>query len=202
MKLILGSSSKYRKGLMEKAGYVFDVLIPEVDEKKFGIKDPYQRSLVLARAKMEILIPKVQEPAIIVTSDVVIACEGQLLEKPESKDEARKFLKKYSEGKVPEAICALIVYNTETKKQYESVGIASVSFKPFPEQMIEDFIKEGDPMERAGGFGVQHPLMRPYVDKIEGDEESIVGLPTKLLKKLLIQAGYNDYGDYGGNASV
>ena len=56
--------------------------------------------------------------------------------------------------------------------------------------MIEDFIKNGEPLTRAGGFGVQHPIMEPYVEKIEGDKGSITGMPLQLLKKLLAEAGY------------
>ena len=53
MKLILGSSSKYRKELLEKASYVFSVLVPEVDEKDIKTDDPYQRPLILAPAKAD-----------------------------------------------------------------------------------------------------------------------------------------------------
>jgi septum formation protein len=190
MKLILGSSSKYRKEILEKAGYVFDVLNPEVDEKEIKTEDVYKRPLILARAKLDAVIRKIKEPAVIITSDSVVVCEGKLYEKPETEEEARKFLKQYSEGLNPEVICALVLINTQTGERSEGVDKTKVFFKPFPDSMIEDFIREGRPLERAGGFGIQHPIMKPYIDKIEGTEESIVGMPIQLLKKLLIQVGY------------
>jgi septum formation protein len=190
MKLILGSSSKYRKDILEKAGYVFDVINPDVDERKIKADNPYERPLVLARAKADSIVLKLKEPALVITSDVVVVAEGKLYEKPESEKEAREFLKKYSLGMVPEAICAIVIVNTETGEKYEGVEFAKVVFKEFPDSIIEDFIKEGSPLERAGGFGIQHPILRPYIDRVEGEEETIVGLSVNLLKELLIKAGY------------
>ena len=190
MKLILGSSSKYRKGLMEKAGYVFEVMIPEVEEKNIKENDPYKRPLVVARVKADALISKIKEPALLITSDVIAICNRELREKPRSQDEARKFLREYSQGVAPEGITAIVIYNTVTGKYYEGADRAQVFFNPFPDSVIEDFIKNGDPLGRAGGFGVQHPILRPYVRKVEGDEEAIVGMPIHLLKKLLTEAGY------------
>jgi MAF protein len=190
MKLILGSSSKYRKEIMTKAGYVFDVLIPDVDEKLIQTSDPYQRPLILARAKADVLMGRVNEAAFIVTSDVVAVCGGKLAEKPESETEARQFLQKYQKGVAPETVCALVVVNTETKERYEGVDIARTFFKPFPDSMIEDFIQNGEPLARAGGFGAMHPIMKPWIEKIDGREESVAGMPLHLLEKLLKEAGY------------
>ncbi len=191
MKLILGSSSKYRKEILEKAGYVFDVLNPEVKEKEIKIRDPYKRPLVLARVKADALVAKVKEPAIIIACDIVVVCEGELYEKPNSEKQAREFLKKYSDGGVPETVCALVVANTKTGKRYEGIDIAKTFFNPFPQAMIEEFIEKGEPFSRAGGFAIQHPIMRPYIKKIEGTEDSIVGMPIHLLKKLLKEARYS-----------
>lgn len=192
MKLILGSSSKYRKNLMEKAGYVFDVVIPDIDEKLVKTDDPYKRPLILANTKADNLISKIIEPALLITSDSVAVCNGKLREKPESEDKAREFLREYSAGVAPECVTAFVIYNTITKERYEGIDKAQVFFNPFPDSVIEDFIKVGDPLGRAGGFGIQHPLLAPYVRKIEGEEETIVGMPIHLLKKLLIQAGYKN----------
>jgi septum formation protein len=190
MKLILGSSSKYRKEILEKAGYVFDILVPDVDEKNIKTDNPYERSLILARAKADAILEKVTEPSIIITSDSVVICDGKLYEKPVDETEARKFLNEYSHGANPEIVCALVVVNSVTGERYDGVDITKVFFKSFTKEMIENFIKEGKPLERAGGFAIQHPIMKPFVDKIEGTEESIIGVPLHLLKELLEKVGY------------
>lgn len=190
MKLILGSSSKYRKNILEKAGYVFDILVPDINERLIETNDPCERPLVVARAKAEVLISKIKEPALLITSDVIAVCNGKVREKPESKDEAREFLREYSRGIGPEGVTAIVIYNTVTKEYFEGIDRAQVFFNEFPESVIEDFIENDDALGRAGGFGVQSSLLRPYVKEIKGDEESIVGMPVALLKKLLEQAGY------------
>ena len=190
MKLILGSSSKYRREILEKAGYSFEVLSPGVDEKGIKIADPYKRPLALAHAKADALVKKVTEPAYIITSDIIVLCDGKILEKPETEEEARIFLRKYRSGSHPETVCAVVVVNTKTGKRHEGIDIAKTFFEPFPDSVMEDFIKEGKPLERAGGFAIQHPLLRPYIKKIEGTEESIIGMPLHLLKRLLREAGY------------
>ena len=190
MKLILGSSSKYRKELLEKASYVFSVLVPEVDEKDIKTDDPYQRPLILARAKADELYAKIKEPALVITADTIVIADGRLYEKPETEEEAREFLKQYSAGLNPEIVCVIVIVNTETGERYEGVDKAKVFFKPFPKAMIEEYMKVGEPLHRAGGFSIQHPIMRPYVDHIEGEEDTVIGAPLHLLEKLLTQAGF------------
>jgi len=190
MKLILGSSSKYRKEVLEKAGYVFEVINPDLDEKTIIESDPYKRPLIVARAKADALLQKISEPAIVIASDIIAICEGELLEKPRDLEEAREFLRRYSEGAVPETVCAVTVCNTQTGKRYEGVDIAKTFFKPIPEEIIEKFVSEAEPLTRAGGFGVQHPILEPYIEKIEGTKESIIGMPLHLLEKLLKEIGF------------
>ena len=140
--------------------------------------------------KADNLISRIKEPALIITSDIVVICKGKLYEKPESEKEAREFLKQYNDGLVPETVCAVVVTNTKTGEKFEGVDTAKVFFKPFTDSMVETFIREGKPLERAGGFGIQHSIMKPFVDRVEGTEESVLGMPIHLLKRLLKKAGY------------
>lgn len=175
---------------MEKAGYVFDVMSPEVNEKSIKTENPYEKPLILARAKADDLIPKIKEPSIVITSDVIIIAEGRIYEKPETEEEAMEMLKKWSNGTEIDVVCGVVVVNTQTLERYEGIDIAKIFFKEFPDSMLEEFMKYGEPLNRAGAFSVQHPIMNPYVDKIEGDLTTIIGLSMKLLEKLLKDAGY------------
>jgi len=188
MKLILGSSSKYRKELLEKAGYVFDVVIPELDEKAIKTADPHERPLLLARAKMDSILPKIDFPAVVIALDIVVVADGKLYEKPESLEEVRRMLDLYRNGLVPETICGIVVVNTETGERYEGVDHAKVYFKHYPDEFIEYLIEEGEMLGRAGSFSIQ--LMGEYIDRIEGTEDSIIGVPLHLLKDLLSKSGY------------
>ncbi|MDQ3014720.1 MAG: Maf family protein [bacterium] len=187
MKIIFGSSSKYRRAVLEKHGYQFEVMSPDIDEKAIRTDDYYQLPLLLAYAKARALISLISEPAIVITADQVVVCNGDLHEKPQSSEEAKIFLQKYSNGHPAETVAALVVTNLENGKQTAGVDIAKVHYNFIPESVMDDFIKNGDPFTKAGGFAIQSSILQPYMQKVEGTEDSIMGMPIKLLEKLLAE---------------
>lgn len=184
MKLILGSSSKYRRAVLEKNGYQFEVMSPDIDEKAIRTDNYYQLPLLLARAKGEALIPRISEEALVITSDQVVVCNGNLHEKPRDEQEARLFLSRYGLGHPAETVSAIVVTNTKNGKKAEGVDIAKTFYNVIPEEAIDAFVKNGDPYTKAGGFAIQSPILQPYMDRIEGTEDSIMGMPLKLLEEL------------------
>lgn len=187
MKIIFGSSSKYRRAVLEKHGYQFEVMSPDIDEKAIRTDDYYELPLLLAKAKAEALLPRISQPAVVITADQVVVCNGNLHEKPRSAEEAREFLQKYSNGHPAETVAALVVTNMENGKQAVGVDIAKTHYNFIPNSVMEDFIKNGDPFSKAGGFAIQSSVLQPYLQKIEGTEDSIMGMPIKLLEKLLAE---------------
>ncbi len=185
MKIILGSSSKYRRAVLEGKGYQFETMSPDIDEKAIRTQEYYQLPLLLARAKGEALIPRVSEHALVITADQVVVCNGDLHEKPSDEAEAKLFLEKYGKGYPAETVSALVVTNTENGKQAEGVDIAKTYYNFIPQAAIEDFVKNGDPYSKAGGFAIQSPILQPYQNRIEGTEDSIMGMPLELLEKLI-----------------
>lgn len=185
MKLILGSGSKWRKIILEKAGYDFDVMTADIDEKAFRSENYEELPLIIARAKAEALLPKISEPSILITSDQVVVCDGELWEKPKDEEEARKFMKAYSEGRVGQTNTAVVIINMKNGKRAEGVDIARAYFKEIPSEIIDEYINDGDAFLCAGGFTIDHPLLIPYIGRIEGEKDSIEGLPMKLVEKLL-----------------
>jgi septum formation protein len=185
MKLILGSSSKYRQAVLREHGYVFEVMKPDIDEKVIRIDDFYKLPILIARAKSEALQSRVNEPALIITADQVVMCDGELREKPETKEEAKKFFEKYCAGHPAETISALVVFNTVTGKNVEGIDIAKTFFKKVPDAAVDEFIESGEAYLTAGGFDHDNPILVPYVERIEGTGDSINGMPVHLLEKLL-----------------
>ena len=183
-KIILGSSSKWRKMILEKMGYEFDIISPDVDEKAIRFEDPAKLTLTLAKVKSRAILLKLNEPCILITSDQVGFSNGRILEKPINADEARKFLRSYAYYPI-ESYAAVVVVNSENNKKAEGVDIARVSFSPFPEDFIELIIKKGDVLNAAGGFTIGDPLFDPYVKEIKGEKENIMGLPVKMTEKFL-----------------
>jgi septum formation protein len=185
MKIVLGSSSEYRKQILQDNKYQFEVMSPDIDEKGIRSDDSYQLPLMIARAKTDALIPKITEPTLLITADQVVVCHGSLHEKPRTENEARDFLQKYSDGYPAETVSALVVTNTENGKQAEGVAIAKIYFGLIPSEVMNDFIKNGDSFSRAGGFAAESPLLRPYIKNIEGSIDSIMGMPLVLLERLM-----------------
>jgi septum formation protein len=184
MKIILGSQSKWRKNILESMGYEFEVMVSDIDEKVVRSENLRELPLLVARAKAEALLPRIEEAAILITSDQVLIYNGDLREKPRDENEARKFLESY--GLHPaESVTAVIVINTKTGKRVEGIDIAKAHFKKIPKTVIDEFVATGIPLHCAGGFTVRHELIGPYIDRIEGTYESIEGLPQELTRKLI-----------------
>ena len=80
--------------------------------------------------------------------------------------------------------------DTRTGKRYEGADKVKIFFKNIPNIAIENFIKKDEPLTRAGGFGIKNTSLTPYVEKIEGTEDSVTGMPVHLLEKLLKEAVY------------
>ncbi len=190
MRLILGSSSTNRIEILKEAGYVFDIVVPTLEEKLVKNTDPYQRPLILAHAKADELAVLVEEPALIITADTIVMWGDELCEKPETKEEARHFLMKTRSNSVPETVTAIVITDTISGRRYEGVDITKSFFKPLPDEVIEDFIENGDPYSRAGAIAIQHPILKPYFERIEGRYESVLGMPIHLVTQLLEEAGY------------
>lgn len=186
MKLILGSSSKWRQQVLTKAGYEFTVMHPNIDEKKIRHKDPQQLALAIANAKADDLLRQITEPAVLITTDQVVVCNDKIYEKPESAHEAREFMHSYNKHSA-QTVTAVVVVNTKIGKRVAGVDIVNIYFKHIPDSVIEELIAEGQIFSCAGGFQVEAKdgNLSPYIKSIDGAIDSVKGLPLKLLKKLI-----------------
>jgi len=149
---------------MEQMGYQFETLAADLDESSIRFKNPEELTLALAQAKADILKAKISEPAILITSDTVVVCKGEILEKPVDEEMARKYLRGYNDFPV-EAITSLVVVNTETGKEVSGVDVSKIFFFPFSEEEINELIEEGTVYRLAGGFTVDGEKWERHVKK-------------------------------------
>lgn len=186
MRIILGSASKWRKLMLEKMSYQFEVMAADIDEKAIRCDDPFLLPQKIAEAKADVLMKKIEEPAILITADKVVLCNGELREKPADPEEAKRFLHSYN--KYPaECINGIVVTNTGNGKRAVGVERGKIFFKPMPDDLIEKMSRHPDFLNAAGGFISEYEIMAPYVNKREGESGSEWGLPAELTKKLLRQ---------------
>ncbi len=185
MKIILGSSSISRKKVLEMNGYAFELASPDIDERGIQSLDNYELPLLIAREKAAALSKNVDQDAILICADQITIYDGAIHHKPENEIEARNFLEKYSSGNPLETVAALVVINTKTGAKSEGINIAKTYFQHIPEKVRDDFIAYENPYVMGGGFAVDSPILGPYVNKIEGTMDSVMGMPLELLEKLI-----------------
>lgn len=168
-------------------GYEFEIIAADIDEKAIRHDDPSQMVLAIANAKADALVPRLGTEGLLITADLAVVFEGEVLEKPRSEEEAFTTLRGY-QGKPVGGVTAVVVTNLQTGKRASGIDKATVFFKrPFGESTIRDFIKSGKTFEHAGGLGVERPEFAPFVDHIEGTLDSVMGLPKDLTKKLIAE---------------
>jgi septum formation protein len=184
MKIILGSGSESRKKILGEMGYEFEVMTSDIDEKAIRFDDPKKLTLALANAKADALLERIEEPVILITADQVVSWNGQIREKAADKNEARLFLRTYHEYPA-EIVTAVAVTNTHTGKSVTEVDVAQVIFKEIPDYVIDNIIEHGNIMSKAGAFAIENPLFDPYIEKVEGAIDSVMGLPKELTKRLI-----------------
>lgn len=184
MKIILGSSSKLRQKGLIKAGFVFDVIMPNIDEKSIRQSNPKDLVLAIALAKSNAITNKIKGEAVVITADSVVIFKCKIVEKPVSNDEVVQLLSNYYQSPVY-FYTGLVTTNTQTGKIAKDYDVSEIFFKPVPKSVIDEYIRTKLPFTQAGGFDPNHPLVKPYILKVNESQGSLQGMPINLVKKLI-----------------
>ncbi len=172
-------------------GFQFESYAPDIDEKAIRHNNPKTLVLAIAKAKAAALQIKLGKmDAVLITSDQVTLYKDEIREKPIDMQQTRAFIDSYS-GDKASTITAIVITNLNSGKQFAETDLATIYFKEIPETARETIIQECDLLNCSGGFVIDHPLAEPYIEKIEGESSSIIGLPEKLTRELLLKAGYD-----------
>jgi len=184
MKIILGSSSPFRKELFSRIAENFDSMSPDIDEKAIRSDDPKELVLKIAHAKADALVKRITEPSILVTADQVAIFKNDIREKPESEEEARKFIQSYA-GNEAAVLNGIVVTNTATGKRAEGTERASISYDASLVNDIDPIIDDSNWKKSSGAFLSENPYMKKHEVKRDGNEDSFFGIPIKLTKRLI-----------------
>ncbi len=188
MRLVLGSSSPWRRQVLERLGHPFSFLAPGIDETAIRHPDPSILALALAQAKADALLPRLDDAALLVTCDQVVSCDGELREKPGSAAQARAWLEGYA-TRPARTHSALVVCHTRSGRRASGVDVAEVRLRPIPADVVEALVAGSVLYSCAGGFALGHPDFDPWLGSIEGSLDSVMGLPLALLEDLLLEVG-------------
>lgn len=198
--LLLGSASFTRKLILKELGVPFLKIVRPIDENAVGDRlqdSPKDLVLTIAQAKMNHLLTELQngkisaeelpgEEFLILTGDQVVTCQGHILEKPESIEQARDFCKMY-QTHPPSTVGSCILAHWPSGIQVAGVDTATIYFhKTIPTTLIDALVEQGEPiLSCAGGLMIEHPLTKEHLERIDGTEDSVMGLSKDLVLRLL-----------------
>lgn len=187
-KLILGSSSPFRKQILQDAGFVFGVKTADIDEKAIRNKDFKKLVLDLGLAKLDAILKKNKfEPnTIILTSDLVVSHNGKLREKPVSKKEVISWHRGYHKGDT-KVYCSVVAHHVGLNKTLKTVDVASLKWNKIPERMIQN-IADNPVTYKGAGFTAQ--AFFHYAKSINGSVSTIQGMPIRIVEGFLEKLRY------------
>lgn len=185
--LVLASTSRFRRALLEAAGIPFRAVAPEVDETApTGLAPrPLARALALKKA----LAVSARFPAaLVIGSDQTAELDGRLLRKPASRAEARRQLRSMS-GKVHHLHTGLALVRAEPRLRSVTVQSARLALRALTDREIEAYLDTGEWEGCAGSYRIEEQGLK-LMREVRGEHSVIVGLPMVRLVRLLAGAGF------------
>lgn len=173
---------------MAELGLKFEVIPSNYDEKMETDVFSYDLIENLATQKALDVTKRVNNNKIVIGADTVVVLHNKILGKPHTKENAYKMLKELS-GETHSVVTSICGINTKTNRAALISTTSYVRFCKLTDEMINYYIATFNPLDKAGGYGIQE-LPPNYIDKYEGSFENIVGLDPDSVKKILEQLGY------------
>lgn len=187
-RIILASQSPRRHELIKKLNIEFDVILPTFEEKLSSddYSDEIIKNLSLSKA-ISVLENKISN-SLVISADTVVVFENKIFGKPKDEKHAKEMLQKLS-GNTHFVVTAVSVIDSDTKKSITKLTKTFVTFQKLSDELIDKYIKEKKPLDKAGAYGIQE-MGEEFIKKVDGDLDNVIGLPTKTLKKVLEEFGY------------
>jgi septum formation protein len=180
--VVLASASPRRRDLLGLIGIPHEVRPANIDESYRAGETPLMHVERLAREKASAIVAP---DALIIGSDTIVVVDGDVLGKPRDREHARVMLQRLS-GRSHVVMTAVAVqWRGELRSAVEQVG---VTFRSLDGDEIERYIDTGEPMDKAGAYGIQG-YGATIVERVDGDYFSVMGLPLNRLVRLLTDLG-------------
>ena len=187
MNIILASASPRRKELLESILSDFDIIVSDVEEKVNGYLSPEETAKELAYLKAKNVFDRTSGNRIVIGCDTIVAKGNKIYGKPQSRSEAIDMLHELLDGdRTHNVISGLTVLAEKEGKlsEYKIIDKSTVHLMPMTDDEINKWIDTGNAADKAGAYAIQQEF-RIFVEKIEGNYDSIVGLPTSKLYDIL-----------------
>ncbi|HTP00699.1 MAG TPA: Maf family protein [Anaerolineales bacterium] len=182
-RILLASTSPRRRELMSLGDWNFTISASNVDESQHPGERPAAYVLRLAEAKARAADVDPESADVIVAADTIVVDNGQLLGKPRDAADAVLMLRQLR-GRVHEVYTGLAVIHTRTGQLWNDLCVTSVPMRDYNDVEIDNYVRSGDPLDKAGAYAVQHEEFHP-VAGLRGCFASVMGLPLCHLLRLL-----------------
>lgn len=178
-RLVLASGSPRRVQLMREAGFDPRVMPQDVDETPLPGEKAYDLVDRLASLKAHAALAQAKPGDLILAADTTVALEGEELGKPADEAEARQMLRRLSGHghDVYTAVHLILVGEDGSTRESSTCELTHVTFFDLAEDEIESYVATGEPLDKAGAYGIQG-IGRALVRDIDGDYFNVVGLPV------------------------
>lgn len=178
--LILASASPRRQELLSLITKDFEIIAADVDESLAENVPPAEVVEMLALKKAK-AVAALRPEAVIIGADTVVAIDGEILGKPVDEDDAKRMLKRLS-GRTHLVLTGICIISRDFCEVFSQS--TEVEFLKLDEREIKDYIASGEPMDKAGAYGIQGGAAL-FVAGIRGDYYNVMGLPVAELNRRL-----------------
>ena len=179
MNLILASASPRRQELLKLFGIPFTVKVADIDETMNPGKSPFEEVGRVSRMKA-LAIPR-EPDDVVIAADTIVVCQGRVLGKPHTKEEAREMLRLLS-GRDHQVMTGCTILRGNACETFTEV--TDLHFRPLRECEITRYVESGEPMDKAGAYGIQGGAAL-FCSHMVGDYYNVMGLPVCRLGQVL-----------------
>ncbi|HSE83815.1 MAG TPA: Maf family protein [Thermodesulfobacteriota bacterium] len=184
--IVLASNSPRRRELLKQVGIPFEVIPSNVSEDFDPILPPHDVVQTLAGRKAE-SVAVLRTESLVIAADTIVVLDGEILGKPDSKDDAVRMLERLS-GRTHLVITG-VVLRCISQKVHEVLDVTTeVTFGDMSKQMVEKYVATGEPMDKAGAYGAQG-MGAMFIKSIKGSYSNVVGLPLFEVVSMLRRYG-------------
>ncbi|MBT5022324.1 septum formation inhibitor Maf [Candidatus Woesearchaeota archaeon] len=191
--IILASTSPRRKGLLQQIGLEFKIVPSNYEEDMTLDLLPHKLAMVLARGKAVDVADRLKS-GIVIGVDTFIVLGKHRIGKPHTADVAKKTLRKIS-GKVLKIYSGVAIIDASTGKELVDYELTKVKMRKMSKKDIEQYVATGEPLDKAGAFAIQG-RGAVFVEKLEGCNSNVIGLPLHKLVQMLNKFGIDIF-EYG-----
>ena len=177
--IILASASPRRRELLKEITSDFSIITADIDEDKSYVLSPLDAVLDIAKRKGE-KIHKDHYDDLVISADTIVVHKGKIIGKPVDAEDAKRILKELSND-VHEVITAYCLFKKD--KLIEHYVVSKVYFHKLSDELIDEYVKSGSPLDKAGAYGVQDNEKYPIIEKVVGSVNNVIGFPIEEIKE-------------------